>query len=231
MADVEATMRRYIASHFDGGAMPFAEYLDEVMATLRPLCTIAATGVYPLARVEDVDHDRVAVAITKATGRTVDRVVVVSASHPFPQPDWMSAAVYRDHRMMMLWDELHASLRCTAGEDVASQRIAQYGVDRVTSVRDVVNAHLGVPVGIATTRALEWGKHSAPASIVADVLQRRIAQLGIIQGGIIVPYVTAATLGDTDTLEDLYPLALLLPQVLVMGERVDTPGVWLALAA
>lgn len=231
MADVEATIRQYIAGHFEGGAMPFAEYLDEVMETLRPLCTIAATGVYPLARVEDVDHDRVAVAIAKATGRTVDRVVVTSASCPFPQPDWMSAAVYHDHRTMIFWDELHASIRCTVGEDVASQRITQYGVDRVTSVRDVVNAHLGVPVGIATTRALEWGRHSAPASIVTDVLQRRVAQLGIIQGGIIIPYVTAATLGDTDTLERLYPLVLLLPQVMVVGERVDAPGVWLALAA
>ncbi|MDP3771472.1 MAG: hypothetical protein Q8R16_04180 [bacterium] len=226
MADVEATIRQYIASHFEDGVMPFAEYLDEIMDTLRPLCSIAATGVYPLARVEEVDHHHVAIAIAKATGRTVDRIVVVSASHPFPQPNWMSAAVYHDHRTMILWDELIASLRCTVGEDVASQRIAQYGVDRVTSVRDVVSTHLGVPVGLGIARALGWGK-----SLGDDILTRRIMQLGIVQGGIIVPYVTAATLGDTDTLEQLYQLMLLLPRVLAMGERVDTPGAWLALAA
>jgi len=226
MTDAETAIRRYIARCFDGSAMPFTEFLDEVMETLHPLCDIATTGIYPLMPAERVDHDRVTAAIVKATGRTVDRVVVASGSCPFPQPDWMSAAVHHDHRRMMFWDELFASVRRTVAEDVALPLVGRYGVDYVANVRNTVNANLGEPLGVAVIRALGWGRDLGDA-----MLKRRISQLGIVQGGIIMPYVTAATLGDTAALEQLYPLVLLLSEILPIGERKDAPGVWIVLAA
>jgi hypothetical protein len=42
----------------------------------------------------DYDRRKAAAAISLATGKRVRKVVLISASRPFPKPEWMSADVY-----------------------------------------------------------------------------------------------------------------------------------------
>ncbi|MDO8462805.1 MAG: hypothetical protein Q7S96_00825 [bacterium] len=232
MGSIEKQIREYIASHFHDRTMPFPGYLDEVMGVLRPLCIIAATGEYPLAQADAVNLEHVSDAIATAMGRAVKSVVMASVSRPFPPPDWMSAAVYQDHCVSTFWDEILASLQGTLGGILGAQYSARYGYDRLAAIRDVWQEHVGVSIGVAAIRKLGWGNAlSSGAQIRVPTLEQRIAELGVIQGGVLVPYLAAATVGDTDVLENLYQLVLLLPEVLVLGERSDAPGVWIALAA
>src|SRR3989338_5884567 len=67
---------------------------------------VARTGKLPLVPDKKIDAVAYAVAVAKATGRPVEKVVFVSRKHPFPKPEWMTENVYRDS----LWDSLRDSL-------------------------------------------------------------------------------------------------------------------------
>ena len=69
------------------------------------------SGELSLLPDKEINTVAYAVAVAKATGRPVEKVVFASRKHPFPKTEWMSENVYRDS----LWDSLWDSLFYTCG--------------------------------------------------------------------------------------------------------------------
>ena len=88
---------------------------------------VAETGKLPLVPDKKINAVAYAVAVAKATGRPVKKVVFVSRKHPFQKPEWMTENVYRaslvdslgaslgDSLWDSLWDSLRDSLFYTCG--------------------------------------------------------------------------------------------------------------------
>ena len=82
---------------------------------------VAETGELLLLPDKEINAVAYAVAVAKATGRPVKKVVFVSRKYPFPKPEWMTENVYRaslwdilgDILGDILWDSLWVSLRAS----------------------------------------------------------------------------------------------------------------------
>jgi hypothetical protein len=113
---------------------------------LRRLAEIAESGRFPLAKEAGGERLKQIAGDVTLTGIQVSRCAVVSASRPFPKPEWMSEAAYRA--------SLRTSLRASLGDSLWYNLEDSLGDRLGDSLRDSLRDSLGDILGASLRDSL-----------------------------------------------------------------------------
>ncbi len=199
-----------------------AATLSGAMRELVPFVEAVSSGRYRLAPAAGLDEAAAAKAISLATGRSVDKVIAVSAAKPLPRAAWIDDAAYSKLVALALKERLHGTL--------GKRLEARYGDD--------LRADFGLGSGLGGKIAemVESGLIAA----ALEAFQRGLTavvrdQLGLSLAASLRSslffFLAFAAAGDAKKVSELVPLVRLLRRHVPIGDLRGEPGTWLVLAA
>ena len=183
--------------------------IGHVMSDLEPYYQQAEAGRKVYAA--DPDPEEIKKALILATGQAVNKVVFVSLSGPWSMPEWMPRKVYN---------------ACIVGSVRSSIEPSLWHVLRVLFQDGPhgLGAGLGVRYGVGSSLQLRIGL----ASCLKDGLG---ANLEDSVGIGLYYYVGFVMAGKMEVAMRLMPLVRVSARNPILGEKIDEPGIWVALKA
>lgn len=197
-----------------------------LMAELEPFFKNAQAGNYPLAPASaELAREALAVLQSVFGQKAVIKVIFISLSKPFPQPDWMTKEGYKAalsaHLLDNMWESLKHGLKISLSNYLIRTRFnnrdkISCGDNLVDSLWDNLIDSLWGNLWESIRNSL-WDKFCPN---IEDVLE-----------DVIFYFLSSALANNTKEVEKLRPLVRLLPKTVPLGVKKGEPGTWLLLAA
>ena len=195
---------------------------ENVMSELEPFYQIAEQGNFELILPEEIDTEKMKVAIQLATDKHVERIVFISINNPFPKPEWMTEDVYKNSLRDSLGDSFWNSLRDSLGDSLRDSL--------GDSLRDSFWNSLWNSLGDSFWNSLRDSLGDSFWNSLRDSLRDSLGDSLRDSLRVSLYFFVGFSLANKDKeVSRIKPFLPLCSKCLILGEKKDEPGTWLVL--